>query len=90
MENNIIEIPVKAVLLGQFNDFHSWIKKTQECFHKLGVTAKLLHMDKNGFTTNGYDLKNHNGSSPYPVKTYLLVQDPNITKPQPFKATTKN
>jgi hypothetical protein len=88
--NNVTEISVKAVLLGEFNDFGSWIKKNQECFHKLGVNSKLLHLDKNGFATNGYDLKNNQNNSQYPVKTYLLVQDPTILEPEPFKSTSNN
>ena len=90
MENNIIEIPVKGIILGEVQNFDSWIKNVQDCANKHGVNSKLLHQDKNGFVTTGYDLKNHNDSTPYPVKTYLLVQDPNINRPQPFKATVKN
>lgn len=90
MENNIIEIPVKGIILGEFQNFDSWIKNVQECANKHGVNSKLLHQDKNGFATTGYDLKNHKDSSPYPVKTYLLIQNPTIAKPQSFKATSKN
>lgn len=84
-DNNIIEISVKVILTGEFNNFDSWLKNTQALAHKFGFLAKLLHQDKNGFTTSGYDLKNHQHTAPYPVKTYLLVQDPEIEKPQLYK-----
>lgn len=58
-QDNIIEIPVKAILTGEFNNFDSWIKNTQALAHQYGFLAKLLHQDKNGFATSGYDLKNH-------------------------------
>lgn len=90
MENNIIEIPVKGIIIGEYQDFNSWIKNVQKCANKHGFNSKLLHQDKNGFTTTGYDLKNHKDLSPYPVKTYLLIQDATIAKPQPLKATSKN
>ncbi|MFA9191109.1 hypothetical protein AAGV28_06970 [Flavobacterium sp. FZUC8N2.13] len=85
-DNNIIEIPVKVILTGEFNNFDSWIKNTQELANKYGVNSKLLHQDKNGFATNGYELRNHQHTKPYPVKTYLLVQDPAIEKPLPYQS----
>lgn len=90
MEKNIIEIAVKGIIIGEYENYNSWIKNVQECANKHGFNSKLLHQDKNGFTITGYDLINHQDRSPYPVKTYLLVQDPNINRPQSFKATTKN
>jgi hypothetical protein len=88
--NTIIEIPVKGIILGEFENFDSWIKNVQDCANKHGVNSKLLHQDKNGFVTTGYDLKNHNGNNPYPVKTYLLVQNTTILEPEPFNATSNN
>lgn len=77
--NTIIEIPVKAIFAGEFQDFRSWIKNVQEFARKYGVNSKLLHQDKNGFATNGYDLKNQKNNTPYPVKTYLLVEESTLT-----------
>jgi hypothetical protein len=87
---NIIEIQVKAILIGEFLDFNSWIKNYDESRQKYGLTAQILHQDCNGFTTTGYDLKNLKNESPYPVKTYLLVQDPTVLKPLPFKSPSNN
>lgn len=85
-DNNIIEIPVKVILTGEFKNFDSWLKNTQECANKFGFDSKLLHQDKNGYATNGYNLKNHNKETPYPVKTYLLVHDPEIKKQLPYQS----
>jgi len=87
---NIIEIPVKVIFIGEFDNFECWLKNIQDCAHQYGVDSKLLHQDKNGFATYGYDLKNHQNESPYPVKTYLLVQDPTVLKPLPFKSPSNN
>ncbi|MDR6844484.1 hypothetical protein [Flavobacterium granuli] len=89
-ENKVIEIPIKVILIGEFKEFHSWVKNVQDCINKLGVNSKLLHLDKKGFATNGYDLKNHKTETPYPVKTYLMVQDPEIQTAVPFKSLSNN
>lgn len=91
MENlEIIEVLVKVIALGEFNDFESWIKNTQECAHIHGVNSKLLHIDKKGYSTTGYIMKNLSHNEVYPVKTYLLVQSPDLEKPLPFKSSSKN
>jgi len=90
IENNIIEIPVKVIFIGEFEDFTTWLKNVQDCAHKYGINSKLLHQDKNGFATNGYDLKNTQNETPYPVKSYLLVQDPTVLKPLAFKSPSNN
>jgi len=89
-QNEIIEISVKVIFLGEFNDFNSWIKNVQECANKYGVNSKILHMDCQGYTTTGYEMKNQNREAVYPVKTYLLVQALFFDKPSPFKSTSNN
>lgn len=88
--NNITEIPVKVIFTGEFHDFDSWIKNTQDLAHQYGFDSKLLHQDKNGYATNGYSLKNYQKESPYPVKTYVLVHDPGIVKPLPNQSNSRS
>jgi hypothetical protein len=90
MENQIIEIPVKVIFIGEFQNWEQWLKNVNSCSNKFGVTSQLLHQDCNGFRTSGYDLRNTNGKTVYPVKTYLLVQDPEVKKNLPFKSYTTN
>ncbi|PIF33016.1 hypothetical protein CLU81_3586 [Flavobacterium sp. 9] len=87
---NVITIEVKVVEMGEYNDFQSWLEGYQAIRNNYGITTPLLHQDRNGYTTNGYDLKNFKKEAPYPVKTYLLVQDPDVIKPMLFKSTTSN
>lgn len=90
MDGKIIEVTVKAIQIGYSNDFDSWIKNFQFCMKEFGVTAKFLHIDCHGLTTNGYDLKNALGASPYPVKTYLLVQNQEVKKTSKFRSLSNN
>jgi hypothetical protein len=81
---NYTEITIKVQFLGEFNDFKSWLKNIQDCAHKYGVMSKLLHIDCNGFTTTGYNLRNTLRESVYPVKTYLQIQDDQVIVPNAF------
>lgn len=90
MENQIIEIPVKVIFIGEFQNWEQWIANVNTCSQKYGVTSQLLHQDCNGYRTSGYDLKNTNQTKVYPVKTYLLVQDPEVKTPTPFKSLSSN
>ncbi|KIQ22660.1 hypothetical protein RT99_06025 [Flavobacterium sp. MEB061] len=87
---NIINVEVKAISLGEFNDFQTWIQNFDTFRQKYGLTAQFLHQDCNGFTTTGYDLRNFKNEAPYPVKTYLLIQDPEVPRPLPYKSISKN
>ena len=51
--NKTIEIKVKVIPLGEFNDFESWKKHQEECAKNFGVTSKVITLDCNGFTTTG-------------------------------------
>lgn len=84
LDKTITEIAVKVILTGEFHNYDSWIKNVQECALQFGFESKLLHQDKKGYSTNGYNLKNYQNESPYPVKTYLLIQDPELAKPLPY------
>jgi hypothetical protein len=90
MENKIIEIPVKVIFIGEFQNWEQWIANVNICSQKYGVTSQLLHQDCNGFRTSGYDLKMTIREKVYPVKTYLLVQDPEVKTATPFKSLTSN
>lgn len=81
--NEVIEIKVKAQFMGEFTTWESWLKNMSSMSQKHGVTKQLLHIDANGFATNGFSLKNTK-TNVYPVKTYLLIQDPFFEKPLPF------
>lgn len=74
--NDVVEIKVKAQFMGEFTNWELWLKNMSTMSKKHGVTTQLLHIDANGFTTNVY-----------PVKTYLLIQDPSFEKPLPFKSS---
>ncbi|MEZ0182628.1 hypothetical protein AB9T89_10310 [Flavobacterium oncorhynchi] len=89
-DNKIIEIKVKVILIGEFNDFESWLKNTQDCANKHGVTSKILHIDCNGYTTTGYNMRNSLRPTVYPVKTYLQVQDDKVVQPLAFKSPSNN
>lgn len=89
-EQNIIEIKVKAIFLGEFHDWDSWLKNTQKAHNLYGVTHQLFHQDCNGFKTSGYDLRNTSRENVYPVKTYLLVSDPDIETALKFKSISNN
>lgn len=93
MENNknieAVEITVKAQILGEFNNWQSWIANVNSHLQKFGVTHALIHIDANGFSTSGYILRNTNDAA-YPVKTYVLLQDPNVVRPMPFKSPSHN
>lgn len=89
-DNKIIEIKVKVLLIGEFYDFESWLKNTQNCANKYGVTSKILHIDCNGYTTTGYNMKNSLRPTVYPVKTYLQVQDDKVQQPLAFKSPSNN
>lgn len=90
MENNITEILVKVKPLGEFNDFQSWLSNIQSFSSEFGITAPLFHQDCNGFATTGYDLRNTKRENVFPVKTYLLVTDPEIQKTAPYKSPSNN
>lgn len=88
--NEMIEIPVKAIPLGEFKDFGTYIKNVQECANKYGVNSILLHMDCNGFAITGYAIKNLSSANVYPIKTYLLVQSSDMEKTKSFKSLSSN
>ncbi len=93
MENSnqeIIEIKVKAQFIGEFTNWKSWIANVNSCSQKYGLTQQLLHIDSNGYNTTGYNLRNTNRDKIYPVKTYLLVQDPEVKRHEPFKSNSTN
>lgn len=92
MENNIeiTTVSVKVQFIGEFNDFNSWLKNTQECANKYGITSKLLHIDCNGFSTTGYNMRNSLRATVYPVKTYLQVHDDQLVKPSVYKSPSNN
>ena len=87
---NIIEISVKVVQLGEFKDFNSWMRATTQFGHEFGLNSKLLHLDCNGFTTTGYNLRNTLRDNVFPVKTFLLLQDNEVKQTTPFKSQPKS
>jgi hypothetical protein len=89
-QNETIEINVKVKYLGEFPTWDTWINHVGYCGQQYGVTQQLLHIDSNGYNTTGYNLRNTNQPKVYPVKTYLLVQDPDVIRLTPFKTTTNS
>ena len=87
---NVIEIKVKGILIGEYNDFESWKKAQEQCGKEFGVTSKVLSLDCNGLTTTGYNLKNTLRDTVYPVKIYLLIQDDQIVKPMLYQSPSNN
>jgi len=85
-QDDIIEISVKAIFLGEFLNWETWIANVNICSQKFGITSQLLHQDCNGFRTSGYDLRNTKRENVYPVKSYLLVQDTEVKQPHAFKS----
>ncbi|MEO8532831.1 MAG: hypothetical protein ABI441_03740 [Flavobacterium sp.] len=92
MENNteITTVSVKVQFIGEYHDFNSWLKSTQDCANKYGVTSKLLHIDCNGFSTTGYNMRNSLRSTVYPVKTYLQIHDDQLVTPSAYKSPSNN
>lgn len=85
-EADTIEIIVKAQFLGEFYDFQTWLDHVTKFSQKYGVTGQLFHQDCKGYKTSGYDLRNTRTENVYPVKTYLLISDPEVEKPHPFRS----
>ncbi|MRX40601.1 hypothetical protein GJU43_15040 [Flavobacterium sp. LC2016-23] len=89
-QNEIIEITIKAIFLGEFHDWNSWLKNTEKAHSTYGVTHQIFHQDCNGYKTSGYDLRNTHRENIYPVKTFLLVSDPGLTNTFPVKSPSNN
>nr|WP_315245105.1 hypothetical protein [uncultured Flavobacterium sp.] len=92
MENTeeIIEITVKVIFLGEFKDYLAWSKNYELCRQKYGVMAPILNYDCNGYATTGYVLRNFEKDTPYPVKTYLQVTNPGNKKTLAYKSPSNN
>lgn len=84
--NNLIE--VKGELLDTHDNYESWLKTVSTYVNRFGFNKKIIHIDKNGFYTTGYDLKNFEGEDVFPVKSYLMTRE--RPEPTPFKSLSNN
>jgi hypothetical protein len=83
---NILEI--KGELIDTHNDYESWLKTVSTYVQRFGFNKKVVHVNKNGFNTTGYDLKNFEDKNVFPVKSYLLLSE--TEEPTPFKSISNN
>jgi hypothetical protein len=80
--NNPIEI--KGEFLNTHDNYESWLKTVSTYVQRFGFNKKIIHINKNGFNTTGYELKNFEDLNVFPVKSYLLSQE--TPEPTPFKS----
>jgi hypothetical protein len=90
VEKSVIEatIEIKGELIDTHNDFESWLKTVSTYVQRFGFNKKVIHVNKNGFNTTGYDLKNFEDKNVFPVKSYLLLSE--TVEPTPFKSISNN
>ena len=81
-------IELKAQLLDTHDNYESWLKTVSNYPQRFGFNKKIIHINKNGFNTTGYELKNFEGENVFPVKSYLVSQE--HPEPTPFKTLSNN
>lgn len=81
-------IEIKAELLDTHDNYESWLKTVSNYPQRFGFNKKIIHVNKNGFNTTGYELKNFEDENVFPVKSYLLAQS--TPEPTPFKSLSNN
>lgn len=81
-------IEIKGELLDTHVNYESWLKTVSNYPQRFGFNKKIIHVNKRGFNTTGYDLKNFEDKEAFPVKSYLLTQE--TPEPTPFKSLSNN
>jgi hypothetical protein len=73
-------VQVKGTIIDTHNNFDLWLKTVSKYVQRFGFNKKIIHIDKNGFQTTGYELRNANPKAVFPVKSYLLDPAPKELK----------
>lgn len=81
-------IQIKGELINTHDDYQSWLKTVSNYPQLYGFDKKILHINKRGYNTTGYELKNFEDDEAFPVKSYLLAQSTPETTP--FKSLSNN
>jgi hypothetical protein len=81
-------VALKGRLVDTHNDFQSWLKTVSTYVQRFGFNKKIIHINANGFSTTGYELRNFEDKNAFPVKSYILHSE--TTEPTPFKSISNN
>jgi hypothetical protein len=81
-------IELKGELLDTHDNYESWLKTVSTYVKRFGFNKKIIHINKNGFNTTGYELRNFQNGEVFPVKSYLVSQE--HPEPTPFKSLSNN